>query len=189
MTRAAEFYAMDAEELGHRLSEMRRELLNLRFQLATGQLDNVARIRQVRRDVARALTVLREMEIAEAEGVELRAPQPTPAQRRAREREAQERAAAASKEPTEAVDGAVDEAVDEAVEGVTEPASRAETVEVPARTEAGEGDGNVEAPAGADDIEPGGRRARPRLLRGRRTEQDAAPRSRRRSGQDLDEER
>jgi large subunit ribosomal protein L29 len=186
MTRAAEYYAMDAEELGHRLSEMRRELLNLRFQLATGQLDNVARIRQVRRDVARALTVLREMEIAEAEGVELRAPEPTAAQLRARQREAQERAAAAPPEPAETED--------EALEGVTEPASTLETVEVPARVEAAEPDqadeedGNVEAPAGSDDIEPGGRRARPRLLRGRRTEQDAAPRSRRRPGQDLDEE-
>jgi large subunit ribosomal protein L29 len=51
------------DELENRLAESRRELLNLRFQLATGQLDNVARIPQVRREVARVLTVLRERDI------------------------------------------------------------------------------------------------------------------------------
>jgi large subunit ribosomal protein L29 len=56
------------DELEERLSESRRELFNLRFQLATGQLDNSSRVRHVRREVARVLTVLREREIAEAEG-------------------------------------------------------------------------------------------------------------------------
>jgi large subunit ribosomal protein L29 len=50
------------------LGESRRELFNLRFQLATGQLDNSARVGQVRREVARMLTVLRAREILEAEG-------------------------------------------------------------------------------------------------------------------------
>ncbi len=56
------------DELSSRLGESRRELFNLRFQLATGQLDNPARIGQVRREVARMLTVLRAREILEAEG-------------------------------------------------------------------------------------------------------------------------
>jgi large subunit ribosomal protein L29 len=59
---------LEEEELDERLSDSRRELFNLRFQLATGQLDNPARVRHVRREVARILTVLREREIAEAEG-------------------------------------------------------------------------------------------------------------------------
>ena len=69
-----------------RLSESRRELLNLRFQLATGQLDNPSRMGQVRRDVARILTILREREIAEAEGT----PVPTAALRRRRAGSAEE---------------------------------------------------------------------------------------------------
>ena len=59
---------LDGDELAGRLGESRRELFNLRFQLATGQLDNPARIGQVRHDVARMLTVLRAREILEAEG-------------------------------------------------------------------------------------------------------------------------
>ena len=50
-------------------SETRRELFNLRFQLATGQLDNSTRINKVRKDVARMMTELRIREIAEAEGM------------------------------------------------------------------------------------------------------------------------
>ena len=51
-------------ELSERLGEARRELFNLRFQLATGQLDNSARLGEVRRDIARISTFLREREIA-----------------------------------------------------------------------------------------------------------------------------
>jgi large subunit ribosomal protein L29 len=91
MTKAVEFFTMDGDELENRLVEARRELLNLRFQLATGQLDNVSQLKSVRRDVARILTVLREMEIAESEGIAFEAPAPQPArvraQRRARELE------------------------------------------------------------------------------------------------------
>jgi large subunit ribosomal protein L29 len=71
MTKVGEFAALDPDELETRLEESRRELLNLRFQLATGQLDNSARIGLIRRDVARILTVLREREISETEGTEL----------------------------------------------------------------------------------------------------------------------
>ena len=56
---------LDGDELAARLGDSRRELFNLRFQLATGQLDNPARIGQVRREVARMLTVLRAREILE----------------------------------------------------------------------------------------------------------------------------
>jgi large subunit ribosomal protein L29 len=68
MPDAAELRELDDDELEARLLEFRRELLNLRFQLATGQLDNPARLGQVRKDVARVLTVLRDREIALAEG-------------------------------------------------------------------------------------------------------------------------
>jgi large subunit ribosomal protein L29 len=56
----------DSELLG-RLGESRRELFNLRFQLATGQLDNSARLSAVRKDIARLSTFQREREIAAAE--------------------------------------------------------------------------------------------------------------------------
>jgi large subunit ribosomal protein L29 len=59
----------DSELLG-RLGEARRELFNLRFQLATGQLDNSARLGAVRKDIARLSTFMREREIAAAEALE-----------------------------------------------------------------------------------------------------------------------
>jgi large subunit ribosomal protein L29 len=59
----------DSELLG-RLGEARRELFNLRFQLATGQLDNSSRIGAVKKDIARLETFLREREIAAAEALE-----------------------------------------------------------------------------------------------------------------------
>jgi large subunit ribosomal protein L29 len=68
MPNASELRELDDEELESRLSEYRREMLNLRFQLATGQLDNVVRLGVVRKDVARVLTILRDREIALAEG-------------------------------------------------------------------------------------------------------------------------
>jgi large subunit ribosomal protein L29 len=57
------------EELLERLESDKEELFNLRFQLATGQLDNPMRIKQVRHEVARILTILRERELEVAEGV------------------------------------------------------------------------------------------------------------------------
>ena len=63
----AEMRLLGDNELVERLSEARRELFNLRFQLATGQLDNSARLGLVRRDIARLATFLREREIAAAE--------------------------------------------------------------------------------------------------------------------------
>ena len=56
---------MATSELEQRLVESRQELFNLRFQLATGQLDNNARLGHVRRDVARGLTLLRARQLDE----------------------------------------------------------------------------------------------------------------------------
>jgi large subunit ribosomal protein L29 len=67
--RIAEFRLLGDNELVERLAESRRELFNLRFQLATGQLDNSARLGEVRRDIARLATFLREREISAAEAV------------------------------------------------------------------------------------------------------------------------
>ena len=58
-----ELRAMTREELQHKLEDLYEELFNLRFQAATRQLANTSRVRQVRRDIARAKTVLREMEL------------------------------------------------------------------------------------------------------------------------------
>ena len=69
-SKAAELRELNDTELEHRLGEAKEELFNLRFQNATGQLDNVARLPQVRRDVARIETLLREREIAAAEQLE-----------------------------------------------------------------------------------------------------------------------
>ena len=57
-------------DLIERLDETKEELFNLRFQHVTGQLDNSARLGQVRRDVARLHTELRAREIAAAEALE-----------------------------------------------------------------------------------------------------------------------
>ena len=69
-SRAAELRELNDTELEHRLGEAKEELFNLRFQNATGQLDNISRIPQVKREVARIETLLREREIAAAEQLE-----------------------------------------------------------------------------------------------------------------------
>ena len=53
-------------ELSEQHDELKQELFNLRFQMATGQLDNPMLLKQARRDIARVLTVQREREIAAA---------------------------------------------------------------------------------------------------------------------------
>jgi len=62
-SKAAELRELPDDELVVRMDAAKEELFNLRFQLATGQLDNPARMREVRHDVARIATVLREREI------------------------------------------------------------------------------------------------------------------------------
>ena len=62
-TTAAEIRDLADEELVSRLGEAKEELFNLRFQVATGQLDNNRRLHHVRRDIARIYTVMREREL------------------------------------------------------------------------------------------------------------------------------
>ena len=64
-SKAAELRDLPADELLARIDAAKEELFNLRFQLATGQLDNPARMKVVRHEVARIATVLREREIEE----------------------------------------------------------------------------------------------------------------------------
>ena len=63
VTTAAELRAHDGDKLVELLGESKEELFNLRFQNATGQLDNTARLRAVRKDIARIYTVMREREL------------------------------------------------------------------------------------------------------------------------------
>jgi len=70
MTAPAELREMDDSELLTMLAEAKQELFNLRFQNATGQLDNYARLGQVKKEVARINTILREREIEAAEAQE-----------------------------------------------------------------------------------------------------------------------
>ena len=71
--RTSELRDMGDDELATRLAESREELFNLRFQHVTGQLDNYARLSQLRKDIARIETLLRESEIAAAEAAEAEA--------------------------------------------------------------------------------------------------------------------
>jgi large subunit ribosomal protein L29 len=61
---ALDLRKLSYRELTQRLDESKEELFNLRFQLVTNQLDNTARIKQVKADIARIATVMREQEIA-----------------------------------------------------------------------------------------------------------------------------
>lgn len=66
--RPAELTNLSDQELETKLKETKEELFNLRFQLATGQLDNPMRVRDVRKDIARIKTIIRQRELqAEAE--------------------------------------------------------------------------------------------------------------------------
>jgi large subunit ribosomal protein L29 len=62
--KAAELRDLADEELGRKLRELQEELFNLRFQLATGQIENVGRIRTVRRDIARLKTIQQQRALA-----------------------------------------------------------------------------------------------------------------------------
>jgi large subunit ribosomal protein L29 len=61
----AEIQDLTTDELEHRLADLQEELFNLRFQYATRQLTNHARIRDVRRDIARIRTLMRQHELGE----------------------------------------------------------------------------------------------------------------------------
>ena len=60
----AEMRLLQPEELKNKLADARNELMNLRFQLVTGQLTDTSRLQQIRRDIARFETLLREREIS-----------------------------------------------------------------------------------------------------------------------------
>jgi large subunit ribosomal protein L29 len=67
--KASQIRDLDATELGKHLAELRQELFGLRFSNATGELDDTAALGRAKRDLARALTVVREKELAaEARG-------------------------------------------------------------------------------------------------------------------------
>lgn len=55
--KVSEFTSMKPEELTAKIAELKSELFNLRFRLATGQLENIMQISSVKRDIARAMTV------------------------------------------------------------------------------------------------------------------------------------
>lgn len=61
--KANEYLNLTTAEIEQNVSSLKEELFNLRFQLATGQLENTSRIKQVRKDLARAKTILRQREL------------------------------------------------------------------------------------------------------------------------------
>ncbi len=70
--KAEEIRGMSADEQAQKLKSLKEELFNLRFQLATGQLENPMKIRDVKKSIARIKTIQREQEIASAKsGVSL----------------------------------------------------------------------------------------------------------------------
>jgi large subunit ribosomal protein L29 len=64
LTRPSELRELTDDELDHRLTERRQELFNLRFQSVTGALENSARLKLAKREIARILTVRTEREAA-----------------------------------------------------------------------------------------------------------------------------
>ena len=65
--KAAEIQKLSGEDRQAKLKEARAELFNLRFRMATGQLDNTARIKQVKKDIARIQTEMRDRELKAAQ--------------------------------------------------------------------------------------------------------------------------
>lgn len=64
VVKASKLREFTSEELNHKLEEFKNELFNLRFQLATGQLENPMRLKAVKKDIARVKTILRERELS-----------------------------------------------------------------------------------------------------------------------------
>lgn len=63
--KATELKELSTAELNEKLDDLKKELFNLRFQLAVNQLENTARLKSVKKDIARVKTVLREQELAQ----------------------------------------------------------------------------------------------------------------------------
>jgi large subunit ribosomal protein L29 len=175
MAAVSEITELDDAELETRLTESRRELFNLRFQLATGQLDNYSRMVLVRKDIARLMTERRAREIAEAEGLAAEAiPAHRAVARRQRadeeagrvrvpaaERRAAARAAAErdddighEEDDPLVVDAVIDEPVASAdtTEAVTTEADEADTTEA-VTTEADEADTTEAVTTEADEVD------------------------------------
>ena len=68
MTRPSELRDLTDDELDHRLTERRQELFNLRFQSVTGSLENSARLKLTKREIARILTVVTERQATKKNG-------------------------------------------------------------------------------------------------------------------------
>jgi large subunit ribosomal protein L29 len=66
--KAAEWRTRTEDQLREQLLQLKKEQFNLRFQKATGQLENTSRVREVRRDIARIKTILAEQAAAAARG-------------------------------------------------------------------------------------------------------------------------
>jgi len=64
--KASKLHEMSTNELNQKLMDLKTEFFNLRFQLATGQLNNPLSIREVKRDIARVMTILHERDIQSA---------------------------------------------------------------------------------------------------------------------------
>jgi large subunit ribosomal protein L29 len=64
--KASDVKAMTADQLGDQLASLKKEQFNLRFQKATGQLEKTARVKEVRRDIARIKTIARQKAAAKA---------------------------------------------------------------------------------------------------------------------------
>jgi large subunit ribosomal protein L29 len=64
--KASDIRVMTLDQLNDELAKLKKEQFNLRFQRATGQLENTVRVRQVRRDIARIMTIAAEKQAAEA---------------------------------------------------------------------------------------------------------------------------
>lgn len=69
MARASELRDQSFEEIEQRLAETKEELFNLRFQNATGQLDNYRQLRALRKDIARMKTILRAIELSRGSAI------------------------------------------------------------------------------------------------------------------------
>ena len=65
MMKASEIRKLSAEELAAKLGDLKQDLFNLRLQLATNQLENTNKITEVKRDIARVNTVIREKQLAD----------------------------------------------------------------------------------------------------------------------------
>jgi len=122
--KTVEIRELPSEELQTRLDEVKEELFNLRFQHATGQLENYSRLGQLRRDVARLRSIQRERELGIGHEPE---PEEVERSRRRREREREDDADAPRRRrglrrgrDEEAEAGEADEAPEEAAEEAEE---------------------------------------------------------------------